>query len=107
MIALSNYQKRLDYNIWYGKPGNKIASSIFPEKEDIPAYYGDEADRFKTWFRIVRFEDALRDIMSRCTVALSGQELRIASRHSMSPYFKILAPDAQKQIKTGLEVRFT
>ena len=72
---------------------DKIQHDI-PERNDIPAYYRDEADKFKTWFRVIRFEDAPRDIMSRCTVASSGQELGIASKHSMSPYFKIIAPDS-------------
>lgn len=112
--------------VWYGKLGNRIATSMFdeilkndeprillihsgapdrywayvdkiqhdiPEIDDIPAYYRDEAGRFKTWFRVIKFEDAPRDVMSRCTVASSGQELGIASKHSMSPYFKIIAPD--------------
>lgn len=112
--------------VWYGKLGNKIASSVFsdilenaeprillihsgatyrywayvdkiqheiPEIEGIPAYYRDEAEKLKTWFRVIRFEDAPRDIMGKCTVASSGQELGIASKHSMSPYFKIIAPD--------------
>ena len=43
-----------------------------PERNDIPAYYRDEADKFKTWFRVIRFEDAPRDIMSKCTVVSSG-----------------------------------
>lgn len=112
--------------VWYGKLGNKIAASVFPdvldnreprillihsgatnrywayvdkiqfdipEREDIPAYYRDDAEKFKTWFRVIRFEDAPRDIMAKCTVVSSGQELGIASKHSMSPYFKIIAPD--------------
>lgn len=65
-----------------------------PERDDIPAYYRDEAEKFKTWFRVIKFEDAPRDIMSKCTVTSSGQELGIASKHSMSPYFKIIAPDS-------------
>lgn len=117
--------------VWYGKLGNKIAASVFPDilendeprillihsgasyrywayvdkiqhelpdKEGIPAYYRDDADKFKTWFRVIRFEDAPRDIMSKCTVSSSGQELGIASKHSMSPYFKIIAPDAGEEI---------
>ncbi len=71
---------------------DKIQYDI-PERDVIPAYYRDKADKFKTWFRVIRFEDASRDIMSKCTVASSGQELGIASKHSMSPYFKIIAPD--------------
>ena len=71
---------------------DKIQHDI-PERNNIPAYYRDEADKFKTWFRVLKFEDAPRDIMSKCTVASSGQELGVASKHSMSPYFIIFAPD--------------
>lgn len=72
---------------------DKIQHEI-PELEDIPEYYRDEADKFKTWFRVIRFADAPRDIMSKCIVASFGQELGIASEHSMSPYFKIIVPDS-------------
>lgn len=64
-----------------------------PEREHIPAYYRNEADRFRTWFRVIKIVNAPRNIMSRCKVASSGQELGIVSRYSMSPYFKIIAPD--------------
>lgn len=74
---------------------DKIQYDI-PEREGIPAYYRDDAEKFKTWFRVIRFEDAPRDIMARCTVASSGQELGVASKHSMSPYFKIIAPDTDE-----------
>lgn len=55
-------------------------------------------EKFKTWFRVIRFEDAPREIMGKCTVASSEQELGIASKHSMSPYFKIIAPDVVDEI---------
>jgi hypothetical protein len=71
---------------------DKIQHDI-PERDDIPEYYRDDADKFRTWFRVIKFEDAPRDIMSKCTMTSSGQELGIASKHSMSPYFKIIAPD--------------
>ena len=60
-----------------------------PELSAIPAYYCDIADRFNTWFRVIRFEDAPKNILSQCTVASSGATLSQASRHSMSPYFII------------------
>ena len=60
-----------------------------PEPSAIPAYYRDMADKFNTWFRVTRFEDALKNILSQCTVASSGATLSQASRHSMSPYFII------------------
>lgn len=61
---------------------DKIQHDI-PEKDDIPAYYRNDADKFKTWFRVIKFENALRDIMSKYTVT---------SKYSMSPYFKITVP---------------
>lgn len=64
-----------------------------PDLNEIPEYYRDMADKFNTWFRVVRFEDAPKDIMGKCTVASSGATLSDASKHSMSPYFKIIAPD--------------
>ncbi|MCD7950685.1 MAG: hypothetical protein LUG12_10570 [Erysipelotrichaceae bacterium] len=60
-----------------------------PEKEKIPEYYRDRVDQFKTWFKIIKFELAPRDIMSQCFVASSGSPLNEASKHSMSPYFII------------------
>ena len=75
---------------------DKIQHDI-PDREDIPEYYRNEAEKFKTWFRVIRFEDAPRDIMGKCTVASSGQVLGIASKHSMSPYFKIFAPDSGEE----------
>ena len=60
-----------------------------PPSEEIPAYYRDRAGDFSTWFRVLKFEEAPRDILSHCFVASSGASLSIASRHSMSPYFII------------------
>jgi hypothetical protein len=60
-----------------------------PETSAIPEYYRDMTDRFNTWFRVIRFEDAPKNILSQCTVASSGATLSQASRHSMSPYFII------------------
>lgn len=71
---------------------DKIQHEV-PDLKDIPEYYRDMADKFNTWFRIVKFEDAPKDIMRKCTVASSGESLSDASKHSMSPYFKIIAPD--------------
>lgn len=31
-----------------------------PDREDIPGYYRNEAEKFKTWFRVIRFEYAPR-----------------------------------------------
>lgn len=60
-----------------------------PPIEEIPEYYRDKADKFKTWFRVIRFESAPQNVMARCTVKSSGAILSMASRHSMSPYFII------------------
>ena len=43
----------------------------------------------KTWFRITKIEDAPSNIMANCVVSSSGALLTEASKHSMSPYFKI------------------
>lgn len=60
-----------------------------PDKEHIPAYYRDVADKFKTWFKVTRIEKADRDVMSKCIVISSKSPLSHASMYSMSPYFKI------------------
>ena len=60
-----------------------------PEPEGIPMYYRAKADNFSCWFKVVRFEPAPRDVMSKCIVSSSGKRLTEASRHSMSPYFII------------------
>lgn len=63
--------------------------TCLPSEDQIPAYYRDRAADFKTWFRVIRFENAPKDILSKCFVASSGTALSQASRHSMSPYFII------------------
>lgn len=64
-----------------------------PEASGIPAYYRDSAKNFKTWFKVVSFETAPKDIMSRCFVTSSGVPLGEVSKHSMSPYFIIEIKD--------------
>lgn len=66
---------------------------ITPDTSGIPAYYRDNAKNFKTWFKVVSFEAAPKDIMSRCFVTSSGAPLGEASKHSMSPYFIIEIQD--------------
>lgn len=65
-----------------------IQKSI-PPVDLIPAYYRNQAADFGCWLRVVRFEKAAKDVMSRCIVASSGKLLSQASRHSVSPYFII------------------
>ena len=60
-----------------------------PRLEEIPEYYRYMADRFKTWFKVSRFEATPKDIMSKCFVVSSGNPLGEVSKHSMSPYFII------------------
>lgn len=60
-----------------------------PGYHEFPSYYHDIAENFKTWFKIVKIEEAPKDVMSKCKVASSGATLGEASKHSMSPYFII------------------
>ena len=60
-----------------------------PPEEGIPEYYRNMSEKFKTWFKVTQFEQAPRDIMSKCFVASSGNALGEVSKHSMSPYFII------------------
>lgn len=60
-----------------------------PLFEEFPAYYHEIADKFSTWFKILKFEEAPKDVMGKCKVASSGAPLSEASKHSMSPYFII------------------
>lgn len=60
-----------------------------PDPDGIPEYYRDNTEKFKTWFKVVSFEQAPKNIMSHCFVASSGAPLGEASKHSMSPYFII------------------
>ena len=64
-------------------------TKVQPPYNDFPEYYHDIADKFKTWFRIIKIEEAPKDVMSKCKVASSGSTLGEASKHSMSPYFII------------------
>lgn len=66
---------------------------IVPPLEEIPEYYRHMAEDIKTWLRVVKFEDAPKNILSLCTVASSGALLSEASKHSMSPYFIIEVGD--------------
>ena len=64
-------------------------SREYPGDGEYPDYYTHLSNKIKTWLRIIRFEDAPKKIMSKCTVMSSGIPLSYASRHSMSPYFRI------------------
>ena len=60
-----------------------------PNIEYIPTYYRNDTDKFKTWFKVTRFESAPKDIMGRSYVISSGAVLGQVSKRSMSPYFMI------------------
>ena len=60
-----------------------------PPKQEIPAYYRENAGVFKTWFKIIRIEEASKGILGACTVASSNRPLSEVSKSSMSPYFII------------------
>ena len=60
-----------------------------PANNEFPQYYADKTDSIKTWFKITRIEPAKKDVMAMCHVISSGKTLGDASKHSMSPYFKI------------------
>ena len=64
-------------------------SRDYPGDGEYPAYYSDRSIKIRTWLRVIRFVDAPKNIMSKCTVVSSGALLSNASRHSMSPYFRI------------------
>lgn len=60
-----------------------------PPKQEIPAYYRENAGVFKTWFKVIRIEEASKGILGACTVASSNRPLSEVSKSSMSPYFII------------------
>jgi hypothetical protein len=60
-----------------------------PPFSEFPEYYHSMAEKMKTWFKIVSFEPAPRNIMEKCFVTSSWSPLSVASKHSMSPYFNI------------------
>lgn len=60
-----------------------------PPKSEIPEYYRDNADVFKTWFKVIKFEEASKNILGHCVVISSQRSLSEVSKSSMSPYFII------------------
>lgn len=64
-----------------------------PDKKQIPSYYRDNAGIFKTWFKVVRFDNAPSNVLSMCKVASSNRPLTEVSKSSMSPYFIIDVED--------------
>ena len=60
-----------------------------PTKSEIPEYYRDNAGVFKSWFRVVKIEEAPKNVLGNCVVASSQRPLSEVSKSSMSPYFII------------------
>ena len=60
-----------------------------PSINNIPSYYTDLRYLIKCWFKVVSFEKAPKDVMSKCIVISSRTPLSEVSRSSMSPYFII------------------
>lgn len=60
-----------------------------PPKNEIPSYYRENAHKFKTWFKIIKIEEAPKTILRDCMVISSHKPLSEASKYSMSPYFII------------------
>lgn len=60
-----------------------------PPIEFIPSYYRGNAEKFKVWFKVISFEPAARNVLSKCFVVSSGNSLGKVSMHSMNPYFII------------------
>ena len=64
-------------------------SREIPPFEQFPEYYHGIAKNFNTWFRVTSFENADKNVISKCVVSSSRMPLSEASKHSMSPYFII------------------
>ena len=60
-----------------------------PDLDKIPEYYRNNCNEIKCWFKVVSFERAEKDVLSKCFVLSSGDSLSTSSKHSMNPYFKI------------------
>lgn len=71
---------------------DKIQHEV-PLAQEIPAYYRDNAGIFKTWFRVLRIEEAAKNVLSACIVASSKRPLSEVSKSSMSPYFIIVVEE--------------
>ena len=70
-------------------------SRTLPPLSEIPEYYRDISEKFMCWFKVLSFENASREIMSKCFVASSNRSLSEVSRYSMSPYFIITHEEAK------------
>ena len=60
-----------------------------PPLTEIPVYYRSNAEKFGTWFKISKIQDAPKDVLVHCRVLSSKRLLSEVSKSSMSPYFII------------------
>lgn len=91
LLIKSGGQER--YWVYFDDFQNKM-----PPLEFIPSYYRKDTDRIKCWFRIIKFEKAESNIMTKCNIFSTGQVLSLASKYSMSPYFVINYSEEEKKI---------
>lgn len=80
LLIHSSRQKRYRADI------DKIVNQT-PDYKDFLSDYHNISDKFKIWFRVIRFVETPKNILSLYTVASSGALLSEVSKHSMSPYF--------------------
>ena len=69
-----------------------------PSETEYPLYYGEIAEKMKTWFKVTTIELAPKDVMSYCYVVSSGKPLTLVSSQSLSPYFIIDYRDGEHAI---------
>lgn len=55
--------------------------------ENIPEYYRNNTDKIKCWFKIIKFERAENNVMSKFIISSSKMSLSEDSKHSLNPYY--------------------
>lgn len=60
-----------------------------PLAKFVPGYYHHLMGKVRCWLKVIRFQKAPRDIMTRCIVVSSGRILSDSSKCSLSPFFII------------------
>lgn len=69
---------------------------VFPGEGEFPEYYKDKASCIKAWIKMSKIENAPKDILSKCRVLSSGELLSQTSRHSISPYYRIIVNEPEE-----------
>jgi len=65
--------------------------------ENIPEYYRNNTEKVKCWFKIIKFERAENNVMSKFIISSSKMPLSEASKHSLNPYFVIETGDSRNE----------